>query len=213
MKTQFFRPISFMVLVVLTLTACNAWGQDLQEKFQEAQTLSQNGDYGGALKILRELEKETDNANIDFMIGFCLHASGELDEAIEYHKKAVDTPLKTTALYNLACAYSLKEDKDKAFEYLKKSIESGYHQPEQVQHAKQDPDFKNIKEDPRWNDMVAMMENDGKMPSKKSTDGLLGEWQMESGMKSAASWVLSDWVRSKSPKRHSRCQGKATRLS
>ena len=161
---------------------------EIQEKFAEAQSLSASREYKEALKILREVEKEIGDPNpiVDFQIGFCLHATGEIDEAIEYHKRAVDSRLKTTALYNLACAYSVKKDNDRAFKYLKQSIESGYHEPDQVEHAKQDPDFKNIKEDPRWKDMVAMMENGGKMPTVVSADVLLGDWMMESGMKSGS---------------------------
>ena len=179
----------FVLSVCSLIVFCSSgFGQDLRAKFQEAIELSQSGDYEKAIEKLREIEEVDANSPVlAFHLGYNLHANGKLDEAIEYHKKSIDYgPTKVLGLYNLACAYSLKKDKDNAFKYLKQSIEAGYHDPDQVSHAKGDTDFANIKDDPRWKDMVAMMENGGKMPEEKDGNPLLGTWKMESGMKAGA---------------------------
>lgn len=175
-----------LVCIITVGSACVAQ-DDPQEMFMEAQSASQSGDYQKAIEILRKLEEQTpDNPGVVFMLGYNLHASGNLDEAIKYHEKASgDDRFGVVALYNLACAYSLKKQKDKAFDYLEKSIKAGYTQPDQIEHAKSDPDFNNIKDDPRFAEMIAMMENGGKKPDKNklTKKDLYGTWKVTSGMK------------------------------
>ncbi len=183
-----------MMLAVLATSAffvsVGSAQDDWRAKVQEAIQNSQSEDFEKAVELLREVEKENGiDPFIAFHLGYNLHASGNLDEAIKYHKTAIDSDnkeIKVLALYNLACAHSLKDEKDDAFKYLKKAIGTGYQRSDQIAHAKQDPDFKNIKTDPRWKDMIAMMENGGKMPEKKAGNKLVGTWAMESGMKSGA---------------------------
>jgi len=50
--------------------------------------------------------------------------------------------------YNLACVQAIREEKDKAFENLEKSIDLGF---TDVDHISQDPDLTNLKSDPRFN--------------------------------------------------------------
>ena len=106
----------------------------------EAEEARENEDYEKAAEILSELAEEMpDNTRVLFLLGYNLHASGKLDEAIKYHMKAAESDIdefKILGLYNLACAYSLKNEKDKAFDYLKQSIKAGYVNPDQVAHAK-----------------------------------------------------------------------------
>ena len=78
-------------------------------------------------------------------------------------------------------------EKDKAFEYLEKSIVAGYQSADQVEHAKDDADFKNIKDDPRFDEMIAMMQNGGKRPDKKlSKKDLFGSWKVHMGMRAGS---------------------------
>jgi tetratricopeptide (TPR) repeat protein len=52
--------------------------------------------------------------------------------------------MNPTYWYNLACVYSLKNNKEKALEYLKKAIELN---PKLKEEAKKDQNFKNLWDD------------------------------------------------------------------
>lgn len=164
---------------------------DPQEMFGKAQRASQSGDYGEAIEILRKLdEMNPGNPGVAFMLGYNLHASDKNEEAIKYHKFAAENGTgesKILGLYNLACAYSRQDKKDQAFETLEKSIVAGLHASPQAANTESDSDFKNIKEDPRFAEMLAMIDNGGKRPKKKFTKkDLFGTWKVNMGMRSGA---------------------------
>ena len=161
-----------------------------REMFQKSRELMANEEYAEAAEILTKLnEKMPDNSMIHFFLGYNLHASGQLEKAIPFHEKATKSDdYKTTALYNLACAYSLKKEADKAFDYLKQSIDAGFRDLDQTTG---DSDFDNIKEDPRFEEMLTLIKNDGKMPEKMKVEDFFGSWKVESGMR-AGSKVSSD---------------------
>lgn len=59
---------------------------------------------------------------------------------------------ENSASFNLACLYSTLDDKEKAFEYLEKALSIGDNNT--IEETKTDPDFDNIKDDPRFNDLL-----------------------------------------------------------
>ena len=65
--------------------------------------------------------------------------------------KVLDTNPKY-ALYNLACMYSVKGDTSQAFQFLEKAIP--YMDQEMMDWAKQDPDFENIRNTGRFQELI-----------------------------------------------------------
>lgn len=59
---------------------------------------------------------------------------------------------ENSASFNLACLYSTLDDKEKAFEYLEKALSTGDNNT--IEETKTDPDFDNIKDDPRFNALL-----------------------------------------------------------
>ncbi|MFH1374637.1 MAG: redoxin family protein [bacterium] len=53
--------------------------------------------------------------------------------------------------YDMACLYALMKDNDKAFEYLAMAGEKGY---SLVGHAREDSDLSELRQDPRWADVI-----------------------------------------------------------
>ena len=103
-------------------------------------------------------QADPDNPGIWFSLAYCLHAGGHLDEAIEAHKKAATyEPTRGIALYNLACAYSLTEQPDKAMEALHASRAAGFDLTEVIA---EDSDLDNLREDPRFQQLLAELEVD-----------------------------------------------------
>lgn len=54
--------------------------------------------------------------------------------------------------YNLACSFALVGKKDDAFSMLKHAIQLGYNE---FEHLKKDPDLKNLRDDPRFQSLIA----------------------------------------------------------
>lgn len=80
--------------------------------------------------------------------GYSLHMAKKYDEAIECFQKAAEMHDRMAeSYYNIACGYSLKGDKDRAFDWLRKAWAAGY---QEVEHMKGDSDLDNIRKDPRF---------------------------------------------------------------
>jgi tetratricopeptide (TPR) repeat protein len=81
----------------------------------------------------------------------------EYDPAIEAYQKALElgafgNKFRAGAQYDLACAYALKGDKEKAFEWLHKSMASGFRD---LQHLRTDGDLVSLHGDRRWEELAA----------------------------------------------------------
>ncbi len=120
---------------------------------QEAQAHLQQQDWDSAIAAYRAITKEQPtNANAQFLLGYALHASGDLDNAILQHKKAAKMPqVAGPASYNLGCAYALKGETDDAFETLRIAIDLGVRD---INQFKNDPDLTSLRKDERWAPML-----------------------------------------------------------
>ncbi len=97
----------------------------LDALFNAALVLRETGRCDEAVKYYdRILSITPNNAAALIDKGICLKELGRFDEAEKlYRKAAEDERFKPLALYNLACLYNLKGEKEKAKEYLKRSFE------------------------------------------------------------------------------------------
>jgi tetratricopeptide (TPR) repeat protein len=86
------------------------------------------------------------------------------DEAIKQFDKMLEiAPKNSTALYNKACAYSLKGDVDRAIDFLRQAVANGFRDRE---HIEGDADLENVRKDPRYRKIVAGLDygGDGRKP-------------------------------------------------
>jgi tetratricopeptide (TPR) repeat protein len=79
------------------------------------------------------------------------------DDAIDAYKNALrlgafGNKFKAGALYDISCAYSLKGDKERAFDYLRQSMAAGFRD---LQHVRTDKDLESLHADKRWEEMAA----------------------------------------------------------
>ncbi|WP_448568888.1 TPR end-of-group domain-containing protein [Thalassotalea ganghwensis] len=58
-------------------------------------------------------------------------------------------------LYNMACCQAIIDEKDSAFNYLKLAVNKGF---KDADWLKQDSDLKNLQNDPRWLEVVKLIE-------------------------------------------------------
>lgn len=97
---------------------------------------------------LRELIRE----------GSTAYSEQDYKKAIEYYKRAFEIdPTYGALVYNIACCYSILDEKEEAFNWLKKAIDLG------VYEFESDPDFDNIREEPEFKKLV---EEAGKLLEK-----------------------------------------------
>ncbi len=126
---------------------------------EEAAELMAEMSYGKAAQAFGKLTERVPNDGRAWLnYGYCLHANGDLDKAIEIHKKASEfDQFAGIATYNLACAYSLKNQFDDALATLEKAIELGFGDVAQLNG---DSDFDNLRKDKRYAEIIAKLKGD-----------------------------------------------------
>jgi len=89
------------------------------------------------------------------------------DECIKvYRKVLIVYPDDQIALYNTACAYALKGDRERAADFLKRSVLAGY---VDFRHMERDPDLDSIRDHPIYKEI---MKNKEKYEYKAATNRL-----------------------------------------
>lgn len=100
-----------------------------------------------------------------------------LDAATRLHELLPDDP---TAMYNMACMNSLLGEKEKAYAWLERSVDSGY---DDADHLYTDSDFKQLWGEARFRDLVKKIRNRTK---KESGDARTESADSRQGAKSVA---------------------------
>jgi Flp pilus assembly protein TadD len=94
-----------------------------------------------------------------FSVGLDLLRLRKLDESIDAFQQAIRRGAKTsTAMYNLACAYSLRGDTATGIEWLEKSVQQGFDSTEKLDN---DPDIARLRTDPRFSQIRQVAEDLG----------------------------------------------------
>lgn len=121
------------------------------------------------------MAKRDSRAQLDFEIGFfegvlrkkedCTEALQALSDAYTKkgrYKEGLEIDLRLlglrksdpTVFYNIACDYSLLNDIDKAFVYLKKAFKAGYGD---IDFMLNDPDLANVRVDIRFDEFLTQI--------------------------------------------------------
>ncbi|MEM7168479.1 MAG: integrin alpha, partial [Planctomycetota bacterium] len=102
-----------------------------------------------AQKILADLVAADDaRPQVRFLLGYVQHLQKQYAQAEANYLIAEKQPAtQLMARYNLACLCSLQQRSDEAFRYLKAMKQAGYKNWQQVAA---DPDFANLRQDPRF---------------------------------------------------------------
>jgi tetratricopeptide (TPR) repeat protein len=147
--------------VAALLCAAPAFAQDPKKPSAsalraKAQSAADSGDFETGIQACRALiELDAEDGQAWFFLGYCLHGAKKLDEALEAHQKATKFPrFAPIATYNIACVHALRNDKDKALEWLKKAVDAGF---TNADHIETDSDMDSVREDPRFAKIVAAM--------------------------------------------------------
>ena len=97
---------------------------------RQAQQLVNEQDFEMAESVLEELiEQRPLMGQAWFFLGYARHAQGDLDGAFPAHLMATEFGqgnVRVLGMYNMACVYSLKDNADKAIEWLDRTIATGF---------------------------------------------------------------------------------------
>ncbi|MHC4390396.1 MAG: TPR end-of-group domain-containing protein [Planctomycetota bacterium] len=113
----------------------------LVESFSEAIELLQEGNHDSAIEIY---EQALENL-----------------EAYDWMPEDVRYELRQLAHYNVACGYSLKKDRKPALEHFEQALKFGF---DDLQHITDDTDLDNIRNAPRFKELIAAHFSDDGTP-------------------------------------------------
>jgi hypothetical protein len=115
-----------------------------------------------------------------FRLGFSLHFARQLDEAIEANKVAATYDRgRPLALYNIACSYALKQDKESALDYLEQAIEAGFRSQPPIEN---DTDMACLLDNSRFQELAMAARPTSQRPERRQLDFWVGEWVVYSGL-------------------------------
>ena len=127
------------------------WAQTKKEARAQEGSKAGREARSAAARYQRVLAKNPSNGEPFFDAGLDLLRSDQYELAVDAYQHAIDLGYRTgTAFYNQACAHALNGDKDKAFDSLRKALDSGFDQPDTF--AKDD-DLESLHGDPRFADL------------------------------------------------------------
>jgi tetratricopeptide (TPR) repeat protein len=99
-----------------------------------------------------------------FNLGYSLHYSSEHARAVEAFKQAFTLGYhKPTSAYDIACAYSMLNQRDQAFEWLDRATKSGFNT---VGDISWDHDLVNVRSDPRFRQFLEAARANAKLRHK-----------------------------------------------
>lgn len=146
-----------------------------------ADAFFQNQDWASASKAYQAIvARDPANRQAWYRLGYALHALGQYEAAIKAYEPLV-TYGNPVVLYNLGCAYARLGDKEKAFEWLNRSIQAGFNQPQQLSA---DNDLVSLHDDARFKELQAKAQAIARpcdQVAYRQFDFWVGEWEVKAG--------------------------------
>jgi tetratricopeptide (TPR) repeat protein len=171
------------------------------DELKHAQEYLRDKDWQSAIKAFASIvQHEPENGPAWFGLGRAYHGAANYASAIDAFQHAVDIGHNPIAMYDLACCYALAKDKEKAFEWLDRAVQSGFDQSQQI---RSDADLESLRADPRFKALVARAEvlerPCARAPESREFDFWIGEWDVQDTAgrvvgKSSIQLILGDCV-------------------
>ena len=119
------------------------------------------------------------NGRIWYRLGYSFHLMGKYSESARAFQRSVEIGNNPLVMYNLACAYARLGEKDKAFEWLNKSLTLGFVAPQLTS----DPDLAGLHSDARFKEVTtvaARLAQPCKVRAEhKQFDFWVGDWDVK----------------------------------
>jgi hypothetical protein len=145
---------------LLLLVATATYGQSSPSgdvaTVTRAQTASAARNWAEAAPLWQQVVQSNPvNADYALNLATALFRAGNYRDAIPAYEKALDlgADFPSNMAYNIACAYALLGDKEKALEWLSKSFNMGFRN---LELARTDSDLASLHGDPRFQQLVGL---------------------------------------------------------
>jgi len=150
----------------------------------QADALYQAQKWTEAAKAYEVITKaEPDNGRAWYRLGYSLHQTSNYQEAVMAYERAVEKlqpPAKAFAMYNAGISYAKLNNKDKAFEWLTKAVNSGF---SQIAKMTTDSDLASLRDDARFKELLSLGDRLTKpclyQSEHKQFDFWIGEWNVQ----------------------------------
>lgn len=189
------NPLHALVTAVALVAPCAA--QDATRLASQMDSAMRAGQWEKVVTTSRALlEANPDHPQAWFNLGYSLHSTGKIEEALKAHEKASEfAQFGAIAAYNAACANALLGHSDLAFTWLDKAVKKGFNDVQQVQS---DADLDSLRSDPR---LAALVTRLGGKPATQAgnTRGAPPKVQVMGGANDRKSTRLFYWGGSSSP--------------
>lgn len=128
-------------------------------------------------KVLKEQPK---NGFAWYRLGVSYYQLNDFEHSIEAYTRSVEIGGNPTVMYNLACSYSRDGQKEKAIEWLEKSVEAGFSQAETLTA---DADLESLRSDKRFAAIELVARKNATPcaydPNFREFDFWIGKWDVK----------------------------------
>jgi tetratricopeptide (TPR) repeat protein len=174
--TSIRAALAWLILLVATLSVAAQ-----TPSAQEADTLFQAQKWAEAAKAYDAITKaEPTNARAWNRLGSALQAMSRYEQAVDAYQRAVEIGNNPVVMYNLATALSKLNNKEKAFEWLRKAVAAGFAQVGQLEKS---TDLAPLRDDPRFEEALGLARKNAKpcsaSPQYRQFDFWIGEWDVQ----------------------------------
>ncbi len=179
--TRIFILTLFLLFVAMQI---NVFAQtstnELVPKIEDAAELIRDKQWSSAVTTLEKITKhEPGNKKAWGWLGLAYHSLAKYSKALAAYERSIAISKDPTTAYNMACSYSLIENKDKAIEWLDAAINLGFNQTNLI---KTDADLVNIRNDARFGAILEKMERAANpcmhTAENRQFDFWVGDWEV-----------------------------------
>jgi tetratricopeptide (TPR) repeat protein len=173
---------TILLLMSVAVFALKARAQSISSAADAANALFQEQKWAEAAKGYEAITKaEPSNGRAWYRLGASRLALGSYEQAAAAFKQAIDVSSRPEPMYGLALAYAKLNDKERAFEWLNKSLKANLSQPNQILT---DPNLDTLRNDHRFKEVLAAVDKLShpcmNQPEYKGLDFWVGEWVVTS---------------------------------
>jgi tetratricopeptide (TPR) repeat protein len=120
------------------------------------------------------IQRNPDSVPAWVRLAYSLHCSGQLDRALAAHLQVSRFPAaRAWGLYNIACIYALRDEKQLALDYLHDAIEAGFQSERSIE---EDPDLQNLLGEAAFGELVELAKPLHLRSRFRQLDFLVGNW-------------------------------------
>ena len=180
-KLKNLPALMLIVFSIVIASKAQTNGEITAEQRKQANDFYTAQNWTKAVEAYEAISKaEPQNANALYRVGFSRHNLKQYKQAIEAWERSEKINSNPFVTYNLACAYALSGDKEKALWWLDKAIDAGY---TDMKNFKVDTDLDSLRGTKEFKDLEAKMDKASRPcefnPSARQFDFWIGDWDVK----------------------------------